>query len=55
LARDPTTRFDDKTSLANLNVFSEVEEDILDAIDFEFLDKLDDHLEECIQDWEMYL
>jgi len=54
LAKDPTTRFDDKTSLADLNVFSEVEEDILDAIDFEFLDKFDDHLEECIQDWEMY-
>jgi hypothetical protein len=54
LARVPTTKFDDKTSLANLNVFSEVEEDILNVIDFEFLDKLDDHLKEYIQDWEMY-
>jgi hypothetical protein len=54
LARVPTTRFDDKTSLANLNVFGEVEEDILNVIDFEFLDKLDDHLKEYIQDWEMY-
>jgi hypothetical protein len=42
---DPTTRFDDKTSLAYLDVFGEVEEDVLDVIDFEFLDKVDDHLE----------
>ncbi len=45
---DPTIRFYDKTSLANLDVFGEVEEDILDVIDFEFPNKVDDHLEECI-------
>jgi hypothetical protein len=45
---DPTTRFDDKTSLANLDVFGEVEEDKLDVIDFEFPNEVDDHLEECI-------
>ncbi len=48
---DPTTRFDDKTSLAYLDVFGEVEEDVLNVKDFEFLDKVDDHLKECIQDW----
>jgi hypothetical protein len=36
-------------------VFGAVEEDILDVIDFDFPEKVDDHLEECIQDWEMYL
>jgi len=51
---DPTTRFDDKTSLANLDVLGEVEEDILDVIDFEFPNEVDEHLEECIQDWEMH-
>jgi hypothetical protein len=37
---DPTTRFDDETSLANLDVFGEVEEDILDVIDLSFLMRL---------------
>jgi hypothetical protein len=37
---DPATRFDDKTSLADLDVFGEVEEDILYVIDSEFLMKL---------------
>jgi hypothetical protein len=32
-------------------VFGEVEEDVLDVIDFEFLDKVDDHVEECISGW----
>jgi hypothetical protein len=45
----PTIGFDDKTSLADLDVFGEVDEDILDAIDFEFLDQVDD-IEECIRD-----
>ncbi len=47
---DPTIGFDDKTSFAYIDVFGEVEEDILDVIDFEFLDEIDDHLEECIKD-----
>jgi hypothetical protein len=47
---DPTIGFDDKTSLADLDVFDEVEDDILDVIDSEFLDEVDDHLEECIED-----
>jgi hypothetical protein len=51
---DPTTRFDDKTSLANLDVFGEVEEDVLDVIDSKFPNEVDEHLEECIQDWEMH-
>ncbi len=45
----PLLDFDDKTSLANLDVFGEVDEDILDVIDFEFLDQVDD-IEECIRD-----
>ncbi len=51
---DPTIRFDDKTSLANLDVFGEVEEDVLDVIDSKFPNEVDEHLEECIQDWEMH-
>jgi hypothetical protein len=47
---DPTIGFDDKTSLADLDVFDEVEDDILDVIDFEFLDEVDHHLEEGIED-----
>jgi hypothetical protein len=47
---DPTIGFDDKRSLADLDLFGEVEEDIIDVIDFEFLDEIDDHLEECIKD-----
>jgi len=47
---DPTTGFDDKTSLANLDVFGEVEEDMLNVIDYKFRDEVDDHLKECIQD-----
>jgi len=47
---DPTIRFDDKTSLADLDVFDEVEDNILDVIDFEFLDEVDHHLEEGIED-----
>jgi len=42
LPDDPTTRFDDKASLVDLNMFGEVEEDILDVIDFEFPNKVDD-------------
>jgi hypothetical protein len=51
---DPTTRFDDKLCLANLDMFGEVEEDILDVLDSEFPNEVDEHLDECIQDWEMY-
>jgi len=45
---DPTTGFDNKTSLVDLDVFGEVEEDILYVIDFEFLDEVDDQLKDCI-------
>ncbi len=45
---DPTTIFDDKASLVDLDVFGEVEEDILYVIDSKFPNEVDDYLKECI-------
>ncbi len=41
---DPTIMFDDKASLVDLDVFAEVEEDILYVIDSKFPNEVDDHL-----------
>jgi hypothetical protein len=50
----PTSGFEEKIGVVDLGGFDEVEEDILDVIDFEFLHEVDGHVEECIQDCDMY-
>jgi phage terminase large subunit-like protein len=34
--------------------FGEVEEEILDLLDAEFPDEVEDHVEKCVQNWDMY-
>ncbi len=50
----PTSGFEEKIGVVDLGGFDEVEEDILDVIDFGFPHEVDSHVEECIQDWDMY-
>ncbi len=54
LAKCPTSGIEEKIGVVELGGFGDVEEDILDAIDFEFPHEVDGHVKECIQDWEMY-
>jgi hypothetical protein len=49
-----TSGFEEKIEVVHLGGFDEVEEHILDVIDFEFPHEVDGHVEECIQDWDMY-
>ncbi len=51
---DPTIGIDDKRWNVGVDGFGEVEEAILDVMDVEFLEEVQDHLEDCLQDWEMY-
>jgi hypothetical protein len=34
--------------------FGEAKEAILDVMDVEFREEVQDHVEDCLQDWEMY-
>jgi hypothetical protein len=34
--------------------FGEIEGNNLDVINFEFPKEVDDHVEECVQNWDMY-
>jgi hypothetical protein len=34
--------------------FGEVKEDILDVIDTKFLDEVEDHVKDYVQNWHMY-
>ncbi len=34
--------------------FGDVEEDILDVIDVEFPSEVEDHVEDCVENWHMY-
>ncbi len=52
---DSTTNFEDRIGLVDLYGFGEVEEDILDVIDFVFRCEDQGHVKDCIQDWDMYL
>jgi hypothetical protein len=51
---DPTIGVDDKWQYVGVDGFVEVEEAILDVMDVEFLEEVQDHVEDCLQDWEMY-
>jgi len=47
---DPTIDVDDKRRNVGVDGFGEVEEGILDVMDVEFLEEVQDHLEDCLQD-----
>jgi len=51
---DPTIGVDDKRRHVGVDGFVEAEEAILDVMDVEFLEECQDHVEDCLQDWEMY-
>jgi hypothetical protein len=38
----------------NVDEFGEVMEEILDLLDAKFLDEVEDHVEECVHNWDMY-
>ncbi len=37
-----------------MDEFGEIEGNILDVMHVEFLEEVDDHVEECVQNWDMY-
>jgi hypothetical protein len=51
---DPTIGVDDKQQHVGVDGFGEVEEAILDVMDVEFIEEVQDQVEDCLQDWEMY-
>ncbi len=54
LAKCPTSGFEKKIGIVDLGGPGDVEEYILDVIEFEFPHEVDGHVEDCIQDWDMY-
>ncbi len=37
-----------------MDKFGKAKEEILDLLDVEFFDEVDDHVEDCVQNWDMY-
>ncbi len=48
---DPIADVQDKRYV---DEFGEIEGNILDVMDVEFMEEVDGHVEECVQNWDMY-
>jgi phage terminase large subunit-like protein len=51
---DPTIGFEAKKGPQDVDEFGEVEEEILNLLDAKFPHEVEDHVEECVQNWDMY-
>jgi hypothetical protein len=45
---DPSIGFKSKRGPQNVDEFGEAEEEILDLLNLEFLNEVDDHVEDCV-------
>ncbi len=51
---DPTIGFEAKNGPQDVNEFGEAEVKILDLSDAKFLDEIEGHVEEHVQNWDIY-
>jgi hypothetical protein len=51
---DPTIGFEAKKGPQDVNEFGKPEEKIVDLLDAKFRDKVEGHVEECVQNWDIY-
>jgi hypothetical protein len=51
---DPTTSVKDNGGLKYVNEFGEDKEDILNVMNAEFFDEVENHVEDCVQNWDLY-
>jgi tetrahydromethanopterin S-methyltransferase subunit A len=51
---DPTIGFEVERGPQDVDKFGKAKEEILDLLDVEFFDEVDDHVEDCVQNWDMY-
>jgi hypothetical protein len=51
---DPTIGFEAKNGPQNVDEFGKAKEDILDLLDVKFSNEVEDHVEDCVQNWDMY-
>jgi hypothetical protein len=52
---DPSIGFEAKRGLQNVDEFGEAEEEILDLLNVGFPNEVEDHVEDCVHNWDMYL
>ncbi len=51
---DPIVGFEDKWASKYVDGFGQVEEEILDVMDVECFDEVENHVKDCIQNWDIY-
>jgi tetrahydromethanopterin S-methyltransferase subunit A len=51
---DPTIGFEAKSGPQDVDKFGKAKEEILDLLDVEFFDEIEGHVEDCVQNWDMY-
>jgi hypothetical protein len=51
---DPTIGFEAKKGPQDVDGFGETDEEILGLLDAEFPNEVEDHVKECVQNWDMY-
>jgi hypothetical protein len=51
---DPCIGFEVKKGPQDVDEFGEIEEEILDLLNVKFLNEVEDHVEDCVQHWDMY-
>ncbi len=51
---DPTIGFEAKSGPQDVDKFGKAKEEILDLLDAKFSNEVEDHVEDCVQNWDMY-
>ncbi len=51
---DPTIGFQAKSGPQDVDKFGKAKEETLDLLDVEFSNEVEDHVEDCVQNWNMY-
>jgi hypothetical protein len=51
---DPTIGCENKNEPPDVNEFGKAKEEILDLLDVKFFDEVEVHVEDCVQNWDMY-
>jgi hypothetical protein len=51
---DPSIGFEAKRVLEDVDEFGEAEEEILDLLNVKFPNEVEDHVYDCVQNWDMY-
>ncbi len=51
---DPSIGFEANKGPQDADEFGEVEEEILDLLNVKFPNEVQDHVEDCVQNWDMY-